>query len=228
MLQCKIICKSMHGTCIKLYSARYSPPPWLSVALLNFSHDRWNGSSPSFPSTAFQNFPGISGLFSAMSNFQHHTKLCCKRSSLLASSLNVKSNKKLATVNYRDRCLYFSLYCSVELCRSYILNETLISEYPVNTVMASTSSTLGVSMESADREGICQFSNGNFMKWECSVSGPPCPFFRLHCVLYSFLNDVDQTTKGLAVIAYVRGHFLTPYTLCTVKSTNQPRVHCIR
>jgi hypothetical protein len=31
----------------------------------------------SFSSTTFQNFPGTSDLFSAVSQFQHHTKLCC-------------------------------------------------------------------------------------------------------------------------------------------------------
>ena len=45
--------------------------------------------SPSFPSTTFQNFPGISHLLSEMSKFQHHTVLCTKCSTCLVSSLNL-------------------------------------------------------------------------------------------------------------------------------------------
>jgi len=45
------------------------------AVLLHFSHDRSNSSSPSFSSTKFQNFPGISDLPSEVSKFQHHTKL---------------------------------------------------------------------------------------------------------------------------------------------------------
>jgi hypothetical protein len=47
------------------------------VILLYFSHDLcyW---SPSFSRTTFQNFPGISGLLSEVSNFQRHTKPCSK------------------------------------------------------------------------------------------------------------------------------------------------------
>jgi hypothetical protein len=37
----------------------YSSCPWLYVILLHFSHDRSNWSSPSFPSTTFRNFQGI-------------------------------------------------------------------------------------------------------------------------------------------------------------------------
>jgi len=43
-----------------------------------FSHDRSHYSSPSFYSTKFQNFPGISDMPCEVSKFQHHTKLCCK------------------------------------------------------------------------------------------------------------------------------------------------------
>ena len=46
--------------------------------LFNFSHDQPNWSSPSFSSTSFQNFPGISYLLSEQSSFQHHSKLCSK------------------------------------------------------------------------------------------------------------------------------------------------------
>jgi hypothetical protein len=45
-----------------LFHVGYSPPPWLYVTLLNFSHDLSNWSSPSFPSITFKIFPGISGL----------------------------------------------------------------------------------------------------------------------------------------------------------------------
>ena len=62
--------------------------PWLYVIYLHFSHDRSNWTSPSFSSTTFQNFPGISDLLSEMSKVQHHTKLCSKCSISLASYLN--------------------------------------------------------------------------------------------------------------------------------------------
>jgi len=63
--------------------------PWLFVILLNFPHDRSNWYSPSFCSTTFQNFIDISDLFSEVSKFQHHAKLCSKYSTLLASTLNL-------------------------------------------------------------------------------------------------------------------------------------------
>jgi hypothetical protein len=40
-------------------------------------------------STTFQNFLDISDLFSEVSTFQHHTKLCSKCSTLLVSSLDL-------------------------------------------------------------------------------------------------------------------------------------------
>ena len=44
---------------------------WLYVALLHFSHDLSNWSSPSFANTTFENFPGISfNLLSELSQFQ--------------------------------------------------------------------------------------------------------------------------------------------------------------
>ena len=46
--------------------------------ILHFSHDRYKWSSPSFSSTTFQNFPGISDLPSEVFTFQHHTKLYSK------------------------------------------------------------------------------------------------------------------------------------------------------
>jgi len=59
-----------------------------NVPLLHFSHDR-SSWSPSFSSTTFQNFPGISNLLSAVSKFPHHKKPCPKCSILIHSSLNV-------------------------------------------------------------------------------------------------------------------------------------------
>jgi hypothetical protein len=59
------------------------------VAFLNFSYDRPNWSSASFSNTPFQNSPGISDLLSTVSNFQTHTELCSKCSTLLVSSLNL-------------------------------------------------------------------------------------------------------------------------------------------
>ena len=57
--------------------------PDLCAILLRFSHDRYNLSSPSFSSTTFQKFPGISDLLSEVSKFQHNTNLCSKYSTLL-------------------------------------------------------------------------------------------------------------------------------------------------
>ena len=45
-----------------------------------------NWSFSSFSSTTFQNFSGVSDLLPEASNFQHHVKLCSKRSTSLASS----------------------------------------------------------------------------------------------------------------------------------------------
>ena len=53
--------------------------------LLHFSHDYSNWSFPSFSSTTFQKFPGVSDLLPEASRFQHHIKLCSKRSTSLAS-----------------------------------------------------------------------------------------------------------------------------------------------
>jgi hypothetical protein len=63
-----------------------------SLALCNtfhFLHERSKWSSPSFSSTAFQNFAGIPDLLSEVSKFQDHTKLCPKCSTLLVSSVNL-------------------------------------------------------------------------------------------------------------------------------------------
>jgi hypothetical protein len=53
----------------------------------NFSNDQSN-RSPSFSSTIFQNFSGISDLLSKASKFQHCTMLCSQCSKLLISSWN--------------------------------------------------------------------------------------------------------------------------------------------
>jgi len=58
----------------------------LTLILLHLSHDRSNWSFPSFSSTTFQNFPGVSDLLPEASKFQHHIKLCSKCSTSLASS----------------------------------------------------------------------------------------------------------------------------------------------
>ena len=68
----------------------YSYPPCLNVILLHYSHERSNISSPSFSSTTFQNFPGTSDVLSEVSKFQHHTKLCIKRSTAVVSSLKTE------------------------------------------------------------------------------------------------------------------------------------------
>jgi len=66
----------------------YSFPSWLYVILFHLSHDQFYRSSPSFSSTKFQYFPGISVLLSEVSsNFQQHTKLCSKCSTLVSFSL---------------------------------------------------------------------------------------------------------------------------------------------
>ena len=63
--------------------------------LLHFQHDRSNWSSPSFSTTTFQNFPGISHLLSEVSKFQHSTKLCPKFSSWLVFSLSSSSSSSI-------------------------------------------------------------------------------------------------------------------------------------
>jgi len=62
-------------------------PPWLYVILIYFLHDEFNWSSPSFSSTTYQYFPGISALFSSV-KFQHRTELCSKCITLLVSCLS--------------------------------------------------------------------------------------------------------------------------------------------
>ena len=74
-----------------LLSVGCSSRPWLFVALLHFSLDRSNWSSPSCSSITFQIFPGISHLRSEVSKFQHHTKKYFECSTLLVSSLNLSS-----------------------------------------------------------------------------------------------------------------------------------------
>jgi hypothetical protein len=67
---------------------RIFPYPWLFVILLHFLLDRSIWFSPSFSSTTFQNFKGISHLLSEVPQFQHHKKLCSKCSTLLVSFSN--------------------------------------------------------------------------------------------------------------------------------------------
>ena len=55
----------------------------------SFLNDTSNWSSPSFSSTTFQNFPGVSYLLPEASKFQHHTKPCSKCNILLVSSSNL-------------------------------------------------------------------------------------------------------------------------------------------
>ena len=59
-----------------------------SLTLLHLSYDRSNWS-PSFSSTTFQNFPGVSDPLPGASKFQHHTEPCSKRSISLVSSSNL-------------------------------------------------------------------------------------------------------------------------------------------
>ena len=59
-----------------------------SLTLLHSSHDRSNGSSPSFSSTTFQNCPGISDLRSEVSDFQYRSNLCTEPNSSLIHALN--------------------------------------------------------------------------------------------------------------------------------------------
>jgi hypothetical protein len=73
------------GDSPSLLYAGYSFPPWLYVILSHFSHDRSNWS-PTFFSTTFHKFSGISDLPSEVSTFQEHAMLCSKCSTLLASS----------------------------------------------------------------------------------------------------------------------------------------------
>ena len=61
-----------------------------SLTLLHFSRDWSNLSSPSFSSTTFQNFPGVSDLLPRASKFQQHTERCSKRRISLVSSSNLR------------------------------------------------------------------------------------------------------------------------------------------
>ena len=56
----------------------HSFPPWLCVILFQFSYDMPNWSFPSFCSTTFKNFPGVSDVLSKESIFQHHKIVCSK------------------------------------------------------------------------------------------------------------------------------------------------------
>ena len=83
----------------------------LTLSNLHFSHDRSNWSSPSFSSTTFQNFPGVSDLLPEASKFQHHIKLCSKcktiicqnsiiRTSALLQELQLHVSKVSVTLNH--------------------------------------------------------------------------------------------------------------------------------
>ena len=82
------------------------------VTLLHFSHDRSNWSSPSFSSTTFQNFPGISDQLPKASKFQHHTKPCSKCSiltkqifqSIYASTAQQRKNNSLQICDTSATC----------------------------------------------------------------------------------------------------------------------------
>ena len=56
--------------------------PWPFVTLLHFSQELSNIFSPTFSSTIFQNFPGVSHLLSELLEFKHHKKLWSKCSTL--------------------------------------------------------------------------------------------------------------------------------------------------
>ena len=73
-----------------LFVGYSSPPPWLYVTLLLFSHDRSNWSPPSFSNATCQNVQVISDPLSELANFQHHTKLYSKCNFSLVSFLNLR------------------------------------------------------------------------------------------------------------------------------------------
>jgi hypothetical protein len=62
----------------------YSFPPWLCVILLHFSHNQSSWSSPSFPSSIFQNF-------SQLSKFQCHS--ACSTLLFYSINLNIKPQR---------------------------------------------------------------------------------------------------------------------------------------
>ena len=84
-------CDQSSGPSFFLVHIEYRCPHWLCVILCNFSQNQANWSSPSFSSTTFQKFPGISDLLPEVSKFLHCTKLQSKNSILLNSSSNFKS-----------------------------------------------------------------------------------------------------------------------------------------
>ena len=101
ILHCIVFYQSIQPSFFLLY-VWYSSTPWLYVILPHFSRDRSNWSSPSFSSTTFENFPGISDLLFEVSSFQHHKMLCSKCSTSLASSLisvQSASEKSLLPLN---------------------------------------------------------------------------------------------------------------------------------
>jgi len=83
-------CVLSSESCFVFLCVRYSAPPWLYVALLHFSHDRSNWSSPSFSSTTFQNLQRNSGLLFEWGNFQHH-KNCAPNAAFCSFILKFKS-----------------------------------------------------------------------------------------------------------------------------------------
>jgi hypothetical protein len=62
--------------------------------------------SPSFSSTTFQNFPGVSDLLPEASKFQHHIKLCSKCSTSLTSSS--RCTHKYLFTDYSTSCLQWT------------------------------------------------------------------------------------------------------------------------
>jgi hypothetical protein len=89
------------------------------LLLLYFSHNLSNWSSPPFSRTTFHHFYGIYDLFSYVSNFQHHTKLCSNRSISLNSSLSpicwtngslLVFYKRMCMYMYMCVCIYIYIY----------------------------------------------------------------------------------------------------------------------
>ena len=72
---------------------------FLSSLTLHFSHDRSIWSSPSFSSTTFQSFSGMNDLFSEVSTFQYHTKLCSRCRTSLVSFLNFNPPTRMYNQN---------------------------------------------------------------------------------------------------------------------------------
>jgi ribosomal protein S27AE len=107
--------------------------------VLHFSYNRCNWSSPSFSSTTFQNFAGISDLISEVSKIQQHKNLCTKCAGFL---FKLKSNLLVKRALFLLNAVFAMAILDLILVFTYIFLPVLLySVFKINALFIWLSRT---------------------------------------------------------------------------------------